>query len=448
MGGDGHSTASEKLSKKSMLTDIQSVYVSQDKNPSHPEEYQIKKPGSESWIWWYSIHMAAESTEQKLEFRRGLEDLKKEQELTNDTRCELCVKVLKTGKLINHIKYFHNFSNFSLIDSFTSTTVKFNFNDNTLTLEHKESSPTDSSSTKCFTMRQSSTQEEYGCVKCNIVYADSGAHLLFQHGMLRCRVTSCDKYFDDEHLRSLHEESQHSQAYPCSVCNKICTSQYHLVVHKSEEHSMQTCIFCDAMILTSLEPFANHLHQHHYIKNNKLVHNARMVPVIHRLINFPLILFDPTALTVHCCLCDSYKFDCVHGGEELVRYLTEFHHIKHSDRIENAEIIGDIGKFPVYMKCEVCGVILTSILNSTTHMKKLHKDSGQEKNKLFTCDICHQGFYFQSSLNSHKSKAHQETSGITFRCPLCTSVTNSKNGMRRHLRNSHKRTDLLNEELS
>ena len=173
-----------------------------------------------------------------------------------------------------------------------------------------------------------------------------------------------------------------------------------------------------------------------------------MVPVIHRLINFPLIPFDPTARTVHCCLCDSYKFDCVHGGEELVRYLTEFHHIKHSDRIENAEIIGDIGKFPVYMKCEVCGVILTSILNSTTHMKKLHKDSGQEKNKLFTCDICHQGFYFQSSLNSHKSKAHQETSGLTFRCPLCTSVTNSKNGMRRHLRNSHKRTDLLNEELS
>ena len=66
MGGDGHSTASEKLSKNLMLTDIQSVYISQDRNPSHPEEYQIKKPESESSIWWYTIHMAAESTEQKL----------------------------------------------------------------------------------------------------------------------------------------------------------------------------------------------------------------------------------------------------------------------------------------------------------------------------------------------------------------------------------------------
>ena len=40
------------------------------------------------------------------------------------------------------------------------------------------------------------------------------------------------------------------------------------------------------------------------------------------------------------------------------------------------------------------------------------------------------------------------TTGQTFRCLLCHSFTNSKNGMRRHLRNSQKRTDLLNEELS
>ena len=47
------------------------------------------------------------------------------------------MKVLRTSKLINHIKYFHNFSNFSLIESFASTAVNFNFNDNTLSLEPK-----------------------------------------------------------------------------------------------------------------------------------------------------------------------------------------------------------------------------------------------------------------------------------------------------------------------
>ena len=68
-------------------------------------------------------------------------------------------------------------------------------------------------------------------------------------------------------------------------------------------------------------------------------------------------------------------------------------------------------KPPVSLKCEVCGVVMTSILTFTTHMRRFHKDSEQEKNKPYSCDICHQGFYFQSSLNSHKSKAHQETSG-------------------------------------
>ena len=60
---------------------------------------------------------------------------------------------------------------------------------------------------------------------------------------------------------------------------------------------------------------------------------------------------------------------------------------------EAPEIIGDIGKSPVYLTCEVCGVILTSILNFTTHMRKLHKDSDQEKNKPFNCYICSQVFF-------------------------------------------------------
>ena len=45
---------------------------------------------------------------------------------------------------------------------------------------------------------------------------------------------------------------------------------------------MQTCVFCDSIILTSLEPFANHLSNFHYIKNQTLVHNAKKTPVIFR----------------------------------------------------------------------------------------------------------------------------------------------------------------------
>ena len=64
---------------------------------------------------------------------------------------------------------------------------------------------------------------------------------------------------------------------------------------------------------------------------------------------------------------------------------------------------------------QVCSVVLPSILAFTTHMRREHKDSEQERNKPFSCDICGQGFYFLSSRNSHQSKAHRQTTGPTFR---------------------------------
>lgn len=45
---------------------------------------------------------------------------------------------------------------------------------------------------------------------------------------------------------------------------------------------MQTCFFCDSIILTSLEPFANHLYNFHFIKNQAIIHNAKQFPVIFR----------------------------------------------------------------------------------------------------------------------------------------------------------------------
>ena len=50
-------------------------------------------------------------------------------------QCELCSKVIETGRLMNHVKYFHNFSNWSLIEAFTvHTNLNFDFSTNNLTL--------------------------------------------------------------------------------------------------------------------------------------------------------------------------------------------------------------------------------------------------------------------------------------------------------------------------
>ena len=81
-----HSTVLKQLSINLKSNDTKLSNISQDKSPSNPEKYQTSKEGNDNWIWWYSVHMATESIEQKLAFRKRLEDQKKKQELANDTR--------------------------------------------------------------------------------------------------------------------------------------------------------------------------------------------------------------------------------------------------------------------------------------------------------------------------------------------------------------------------
>ena len=57
-----------------MLTDLQAVYISQDKDSSHPEEYQIKKTESESSIWWSDAETGSNKhdyEEQDYEYSEG-----------------------------------------------------------------------------------------------------------------------------------------------------------------------------------------------------------------------------------------------------------------------------------------------------------------------------------------------------------------------------------------
>jgi uncharacterized C2H2 Zn-finger protein len=55
------------------------------------------------------------------------------------------------------------------------------------------------------------------------------------------------------------------------------------------------------------------------------------------------------------------------------------------DLLEGVE--GRIGKAPVFLKCELCGVVLASILTFTRHMKREHRDSDLERNKVSTVSI-------------------------------------------------------------
>ena len=198
----------------------------------------------------------------------------------NSFQCLLCDKTLKSFKLINHIKYFHNFSNFALLEAFSNSSLKYNFSDGSLTQQAKEGPPP--TEENCVVLGSGNPSEEYSCHICNVVFADCGAHLLFQHNLRRCRAPWCEKYFTSDEARRQHEAVHHQQEFNCSVCCTSVSSQYKLVLHRWLHHNMQTCIFCDSIILTSLEPFANHLSNLHYIKNPTFIQNAKKTPVIFR----------------------------------------------------------------------------------------------------------------------------------------------------------------------
>ena len=84
----------------------------------------------------------------------------------------------------------------------------------------------------CVATGTSNPSEEYSCHVCNVVFADCGAHLLFQHNLRRCRNVWCEKFFLTDLARRQHEALFHPQEFNCSVCSAVLSSQYKLVVHR------------------------------------------------------------------------------------------------------------------------------------------------------------------------------------------------------------------------
>ena len=97
--------------------------------------------------------------------------------MTISIQCLLCEKSLLSSKIINHVKYHHNFSNAALLETFSCSQLQLSLTDGTLALGSAAGAGEQAS----LVMRGSANpQEEYNCYKCNAVYRDCGAHLLFQ----------------------------------------------------------------------------------------------------------------------------------------------------------------------------------------------------------------------------------------------------------------------------
>lgn len=89
------------------------------------------------------------------------------------------------NKMINHIKYHHNYSNWALLDCFNSASMELQLNseDGGLAVLDQADPSAAGANNSQFIVEVTgcgNPNQEYNCYMCNAVYADCGAHLLFQ----------------------------------------------------------------------------------------------------------------------------------------------------------------------------------------------------------------------------------------------------------------------------
>ena len=213
-------------------------------------------------------------------------------------KCCLCKKAITTSRLINHVKFFHNINNPTVIRGLRCSKIKFDFSTNNLTIVPRSNDgrlEDDPALTRPHDEGQKVEGEgSYQCLFCQEHFQDQGAHLLLKHGLLRC--PTCPTFLPPSSLAS-HRASNHSATmlaqplssssfssmatFPssalattnlltCSVCDKTLTSPLSLLTHRHAAHKLYTCILCEAIILTALKPFLKHMLQHHLITSANL----------------------------------------------------------------------------------------------------------------------------------------------------------------------------------
>ena len=269
-------------------------------------------------------------------------------------KCCLCKKAISTGQLINHVKFFHNVNNPAVIRGLRCSTIKFDFSTTNLAIVAR---PKDGRSRKEADMGAEEQgqwvdgEESYECLFCRQHFQDQGAHLLLQHGLLRC--PTCPTFLPPSSLAS-HRASNHSAtmlaqplsssstssmaSFPssalattnlltCSVCDKTLPSPFSLLTHRHAAHKLHTCILCEAIILTALKPFLKHMMQHHLVTSASLTAKLKTEETSPTFATASLARIDRISERLDCLLCDGATFEGSGAGNAFVAHLTNGHHV-------------------------------------------------------------------------------------------------------------------------
>eukprot|EP00095_Tigriopus_kingsejongensis_P008265 maker-scaffold240_size241964-snap-gene-1.16 protein:Tk08265 transcript:maker-scaffold240_size241964-snap-gene-1.16-mRNA-1 annotation:"hypothetical protein L798_05958" len=426
-------------------------------------------------------------------FDKNLQIVGKETKMT--LTCHLCTKKLVRKKVFPHVRYRHNFTP----DFAVAFLAQAGF---TLNKEIFENVPVPappppakapvapkspvSSAEETPMAKIVGSRTNYCCPvgSCTEIHNDSGLHLLIDHGQAYCHL--CDEFFANVLERNTHVRDQHN--HQCSLCEAHFNSLFKLWDHRIQVHHSYTCVFCKDLIINSFDHFAKHWKTVHEVNNENLCRRDEF-RLATLMINTVLFEINDETNVLQCNVC--CKREIPLESKEIIRnHFADFHkihlpilfyffngstsfcleksersileapnedhecivchgHFPTNEADENEEIEGEVGKAPVFLSCEICNKILPSMLAFSQHMRSEHKGSEQERNKPYTCDICGQSYYFLPSLNAHMSKGHKVVNGKeTYPCKFCSTVTNCRTNMKRHLRRAHPEEALKDHEFA
>lgn len=178
---------------------------------------------------------------------------------------------------------------------------------------------------------------KYDCHLCGETFEDNGAHLCFNHGMVKCsRDDLCNFFFGNKKAAHQHEVQQHGdKKQQCAHCERKFEDLYSLIDHRKIQHSLHSCLLCN-FILTGEEYYLNHMKKHN-ITIKEIFKADR--PLLDKLLNMSLATFNRDSNTVDCNLCVSWnrndrfpyarKTVEVHEGGQLIwQHFQHIHKMK------------------------------------------------------------------------------------------------------------------------
>ncbi|KAK3784631.1 hypothetical protein RRG08_003439 [Elysia crispata] len=235
------------------------------------------------------------------------------------------------------------------------------------------------------------TTGKFHCSRCPMVTDDRSVFL--RHAAThRTECAICNTDFGHTHLLWSHYQSQHAdKLFTCKTCGKKVATKDQFDTHMNyHRFSSKPCPICGIMIKSNLN---KHLQRKHPEMNQ--TSTSQHSDNQHTCSKCFKTFSSHVNLSEHLRRNHHNQVACPNCGKKFSKkaYLT-----KHIDRVHlNMDVYTYI--------CEICGKRATSSYNLKVH-KRVHSTS-----KMFSCDLCGQGFNYKASLQGHHLWANDKTSG-------------------------------------